>query len=138
MSVNFRSKGGTKANDAMRRASSRYIKELEKQNEDAVELATIFVVGEAKRNIKRIKSTEGKLIDTGRMINSLANEVRKLKNIVVGLAGTNLFYAKFHEFGTRNIPARPYLRPAITENRNKIIAILTKELNKAAKKVDKK
>ncbi len=32
------------------------------------------------------------------------------------------FFGKFHEFGTRKMRARPFLRPAIDENREAVIA----------------
>jgi len=69
-----------------------------------------------------------KLIDTGRLLNSIRYELRREGSrnaLVVGSFGVP--YAAIHEFGgkTRNVKARPYLRPAIKQKKGEIIKILT-------------
>ena len=54
-------------------------------------------------------------VDTGRLRNSLAWEIDASGlNAVVG---TNVSYAPFLEFGTRFMPAQPYLFPALEAER---------------------
>ncbi|MTI49457.1 MAG: hypothetical protein FH761_16615 [Firmicutes bacterium] len=138
MGINFKSKSGKSGVKALEKAINNYQKELSKENVRRMEQASIFVEGEAKRNIKKIKSKEGKLIDTGRMLNSITHEVDTKGNKVRGFVGTNVFYAKYQELGTQNIPPRPFLRPALLFNRKEVKEILKNGLNSATRKVDKK
>lgn len=46
---------------------------------------------------------------------------RKLPGYVTVYWGTNLEYARWVEFGTRFMPARPFIRPAMDENRARIV-----------------
>ena len=41
------------------------------------------------------------------------------------------FYFRFQEFGTKNIPAKPFLRPALESNADKVLETVVEELNKA-------
>lgn len=43
----------------------------------------------------------------------------------VAFGGGNVPYGKLHEFGGRNHPPRPYLRPALEQNRGNIMRHLT-------------
>lgn len=45
------------------------------------------------------------LVDTGRLRNSIASKVYGHTAEI----GTNVFYGKFHQFGTRKMVARPFL-----------------------------
>lgn len=45
------------------------------------------------------------LVDTGRLRNSIASKVYGNTAEI----GTNVFYGKFHQFGTRKMVARPFL-----------------------------
>lgn len=121
----------------MAAAVKAYEKQLESQTAKKMKQAAIYVEGEAKRNIKAIKSSEGKLIDTGRMVNSITTEVIEKGDTVDGFVGTNVEYAKYHEKGTSTIPPRPFLRPALVDNRDAVKKILAQGLNDAARKVDK-
>ena len=58
---------------------------------------------------------------TGRLLASVAWEVSGL----VGRVGTNLPYGRWLELGTRLMAARPWLRRALAECRDKILAILS-------------
>jgi len=44
--------------------------------------------------------------------------------------GTRTYYAPFVEFGTRKMPAKPYLRPAFDKNINKLTEEVKKEINR--------
>lgn len=53
------------------------------------------------------------------------------KNIIVEIANTkSTYYAKFLEFGTKHISARPFMRPALDNNKNEVLKITGQEINK--------
>jgi len=69
-----------------------------------------------ERATKQNITTQG-LIDTGKMRSSVAALVEEWNKVVVAV---RVYYAFFHEFGTRFLPARPFLRPALDENREDV------------------
>lgn len=54
-----------------------------------------------------------------------------------GGRGGDTYYWRFHEFGTRHMPARPFLRPAIDENKeaavDKFAEVMKKQIDKEVK-----
>lgn len=50
---------------------------------------------------------------TGRLRSSITHEVSRDDRGLYGRWGTNVEYALFQEFGTRHMPAHPFLRPAL-------------------------
>lgn len=54
--------------------------------------------------------TDQKAVDTGRLRNSITNQVDMSEQAVY--IGTNVEYAAYVELGTSRMRARPYLRPA--------------------------
>ena len=60
-------------------------------------------------------------VDTGTLVNSISTWVdsQSDERIVMGV-GTGILYAKFLEFGTRHMEARPFMRPAVDNNVDKI------------------
>ncbi len=63
-------------------------------------------------------------VDTGRLRASLTHEIERSKNEVVGRVGTDVEYAVYVEYGTSNMSAQPYLRPALEKNRAAIKRLL--------------
>lgn len=58
---------------------------------------------------------------TGQTYNGhLRNSIRVKTDGLVGVVGTNNKLAPHHEYGTRHIPPRPFLRPALYENQEHI------------------
>jgi HK97 gp10 family phage protein len=45
-------------------------------------------------------------VDTGRLRQSITSAITGQRSVAVG---TNTTYGKYHQFGTRNTPARPFL-----------------------------
>jgi HK97 gp10 family phage protein len=90
-------------------------KELMRRMQDAqktaLEAAGIFIEGEA---VVRCP------VDTGNLRSSLTHRVKGNEVQV----GTNVEYAAHVEMGTEKAKAQPYLRPAVDENKNKILRIL--------------
>jgi len=69
--------------------------------------------------------------DTGILRSSMIHEIEKSRDVIDGYVGVerSVEYALYMELGTKNIVPRPYLRPAITRNRKKILDIF-KRANK--------
>jgi len=70
-------------------------------------------------------------IQLGNLKRSIIAEVVKDGGEFIGMVGPmttaggkSLGYARWLEFGTRRMKARPFLRPALTENRSKLYDIL--------------
>ena len=120
-------------------------KELAKFDKSAVmrkglmrglKLGMFHAEGEAKKSFGQpghIKSRSGHL---RRSINT---DVKEWGKDIVGVIGSDVVYAAIHEFGGMagrgrrvKIPARPYLSPALRENRITINRIIQKEIDKAA------
>ena len=66
---------------------------------------------------------------TGLLKSDISHKVEARGNEITGYMGvfktSKAFYARFPEFGTSRMAARPFLRPAIWENRAKIMKLLT-------------
>jgi HK97 gp10 family phage protein len=70
-------------------------------------------------------------VDTGNLRESIHAEPHLeggMGTVRVGVSHEDAHYAPYVEFGTRRMVARPYLRPAIAENRDKIIRSVADEL----------
>ena len=76
-------------------------------------------------------------VDTGRLRSSITSEVRGVGADTVGVVGSNVVYAPYQEFGTRKMPAHPYLRPALAEAKDKILDFFREAMDKLAKEIAK-
>jgi HK97 gp10 family phage protein len=85
-----------------------------------MEVACQFVIGQARERVPvRRGVTKAEIAFT--------IEIGAKGNVVEGIVGVKrgkAFYAKFLEFGTRKMPARPFLRPAVFENAREIVRII--------------
>lgn len=100
----------TKGFKALARKVDKFKGEMKERTRRAITGAVLDVHREAIRRAP---------VDTGRLRSSLRFEVRE-----DGLAGevfTNVFYAPFLEFGTKNITKRPFLFPAFEKARKKLV-----------------
>jgi HK97 gp10 family phage protein len=70
--------------------------------------------------------------DTGRLAQSVKFEFDD--NGKSGFVGSNLKYAAYLEFGTKEMSARPWLAPALEKVNKKIADIFKKEINKGIAK----
>lgn len=75
-------------------------------------------------------------VDTGALQASLKLRAMKRSKNVLGvqiLTGKGFFvgkqfYGAFLELGTHKLPARPYLRPALEENRTSVLGLMQQEI----------
>jgi len=81
----------------------------------AMEKACLLVEGDAKRICP---------VDTGRLRASITHETEKSGDEVIGRVGTNVEYGVYVEYGTDRASAKPYLRPALENNKGKIKRLL--------------
>ena len=83
----------------------------------AMKKATLLVQRSAKINAP---------VDTGRLRASITPEVRTMGKTVFGVVGSNVMYAPYMEKpgNVRRSGRRPYLKPALTENKDKVFKIL--------------
>ena len=80
----------------------------------------------AEAQSKKRFGTPGNLhVITGRLRASINSQVLEIKNDIIGRIKTNVEYAAQHELGLNGMPARPFLKPAIEENINKINQIIS-------------
>lgn len=80
----------------------------------------------AESDVKKYM-TDNDIVDTGRLRNSITNQVdNDGKSVVIG---TNVEYAMYVELGARGRSPRPYLRNTITNNQQKYADVLKQELS---------
>ena len=104
---------------------SRFQEEIEKmkqRRERTIQQIAVFVEAEAKLRAP---------VKTGHLRRSISHETQSDENTSKAYIGTNVEYAPYVEFGvaSKNIPAQPYLRPAIEENRDKIRDMIREGMN---------
>lgn len=84
--------------------------------ENATRAGALIVQNDAK-----VRIVNWPLYKTGNLMRSIHMETaERTEERCVVEVGTDVVYAPPHEFGTDTIPARPYLRPAANENKDKV------------------
>jgi hypothetical protein len=68
------------------------------------------------------------LLETGELRDSIEHVVGREGKEVVGYVGTNDPIAKYHEFGTSKMPARPFLSAAAMRQEDKIHAMIERTI----------
>jgi HK97 gp10 family phage protein len=98
------------------------IQKMKERRERTIQQIAIFAEAEAKLRAP---------VDTGRLRNSITHQTENSETQSKAYIGTNLEYSPYVEFGvvSKNIPAQPYLRPAIEENRDKIRDMIRKGMS---------
>jgi len=83
--------------------------------EQILDIAAMMVERDAKRLCP---------VDTGRLRASI--DIQKPQSLVRSI-GTSVEYAPYQEFGTSRIRPQPYLRPALEQNKYKIMELIKQE-----------
>lgn len=106
---------------------------------ESLQKGGILLSGWSKKN--RLSGPRPKFlgVKTGRLRSSISSsKTQKTGNTYFVKVGTNVVYGPTHEFGSprKNIPARPFLSPALEDqnNRKDILSILVKNINEALEK----
>lgn len=73
---------------------------------------------------------------TGHLRRSIMSKVEQVKNKFKGIIGSNVVYAAVHEFGHKrmNIPARPYIGPAIKIGQKRLEWLIQENLKQELSK----
>ena len=73
-------------------------------------------------------------IDTGRLRESISVENERNHDSATSKVYTNVEYALFQELGTVNMPAQPFMMPALNSNKTTFEQFARKELETAIKR----
>ena len=98
---------------------------------DGLHLGAIHLSGWVKKNRLTGPRPQFLGVVSGRLRSSITAGVpEKNGNEYTQKIGTNVKYGPFHEFGTKRLPARPFLRPAIqdTENQHFVHDVLRRRI----------
>lgn len=87
-----------------------HINEFNEEMEDKIRAWLLAVGMDASSTTQKIIN-DIPLVDTGRLKNSIYPVITQPHSIDVG---TNVEYAKYHELGTRSLPARHFLSKGTT------------------------
>jgi len=75
-------------------------------------------------------------VDTGRLRASIGSEIlRTAGSEIVGRVGSNIDYASYQEFGTRYQSGKPFLRPALEKNRDRVVKLFEKGIDEALRRL---
>jgi len=105
-------------------------KEIDDGTLKGVRKAMFYAEGQAKNSFGKPGNLR---VRSGRLRSSIFSNVRKDGTDVIGEIGSNVYYARLHELGTKRLPARPFLQPAIRDNIDKIQQIIIDSINKEVK-----
>jgi len=119
-------KKATKLAEKLRGAGDRCTNAAEK----ALAMGGEKVATKAKQNIV----TNGS-VRTGYLLNSLTTQFHKSAAGPYVLVGTNTEYAPYVEYGTAKMPAKPFLRPAVSESLEDIKQELKDALKQALREM---
>jgi HK97 gp10 family phage protein len=70
------------------------------------------------------------LIDTGNLLNSVQTVFPTEDKGFTAIILVGAEYGIYHEFGTVRLPAKPFLRPSVEENTEKLISAITEILER--------
>lgn len=134
----------------MARAYTARIKKLKAEVEGAEEVVKLLeemgqkageVLAKAAEAGGRVALSEAKRrcsVKTGRLRASLTLTQGKKTPTKANVRiehGKKEYYGKFVELGTRKQPARPFMRPAVDENKQQISEAVTEEIGRAVGRV---
>lgn len=111
--------------------SDRVLKEVEKSIDDAMELVAQQGESNAIAEVTKLvydTPPSPTYVRTGDLRKSISHKY--LKSEKEAYIGTNIEYAPYVEFGTRNMPERPFLRNAAQNYSDEYKAILEDALKK--------
>ena len=106
------------------------IKRLDAAAARAMKAVLMMTEAEAKKNAKG--GGKNLNVRTGRLRSSITHDTQGSGMSIRGRVGTPVIYGRVHELGGgNNIPARPYLRPAVTGKSAQLRSRFAEEMRKA-------
>lgn len=106
------------------------VKSIQKQSQG--EAVTRYRRGGAKYSHVASKPGDAPNTDTGNLVKNIAVEPGDESVFV----GTNVEYGAWLEIGTKDMAARPWLRPALKSNRKKINKLIQTAINKQVREAN--
>ena len=91
----------------------------------AVRETALVAQGDARQNAP---------VDTGALKGSISTEFDRNAESSTGTVYTNIEYGLYQEMGTVNMPAHPYMMPALNANKSTFEQLARKELETAIKR----
>lgn len=111
--------------EELQKALARFPKEWERTARQALKPGLALLESGAKKEAP---------VDTGRLRSSIASEVVKGPGSeIIGKVGSSLEYAPYQEYGTRYQPGKPYLRPTLAKEKNRVIKMFEAGIKQALK-----
>lgn len=111
------------------------VKELEKAASELVrEMQSLAPKGTTRKLVNSIGWTWGDAPKGSLTIGKVANREYGKLSITIYAGGDEAFYARFQEFGTRNMPANPFFYPVYRSNKSRIKGRLSRAVTRAVKK----
>ena len=110
----------------------RFMRQVQAEAVRRLAMATAHVVVKVKENISTSSQRGANPSDPGEFphanLGTLRNSIRGEVNArrLRGRVGSNLFYSKFLEIGTKFMAARPFLRRTLNEQRQRVRRILSR------------
>ena len=96
----------------------------------AMTKASLFLEAETKKTFGRAGYPK---VRTGHLRRSIYSKAIERASNVIGIIGTEVIYGRFLEEGTKRMKARPFLRPTVERNEDKLAVMINnhilKELN---------
>lgn len=142
MGASFKLSGGRELADVLAKLGEKVRKKIIR----SAVTAGAQVVKKRAKEIAKSKSIQ----DTGALIRNIAGKVEKQRSpdyvqINIGVRHgkpkknakrqDDPFYWFFHEFGTSKMAARPFIRPAFEESKERVIEVMTDKVREGIAKV---
>ena len=80
-----------------------------------------------KRRLRISAAGQPPVTDTGFLVSNITTEVQTEGRRVRGIVRSQAPYSAFLEFGTQQMPARPFMQPALDKSANRIERIFLQE-----------
>ena len=140
MAASFKLSGGPQLAEALSKLGEKVRKKITRR-------AVVAGAQVVKKRAKEIAKTKG-IEDTGALIRNIAGKVEKQRSpdyvqINIGVRHgkpkknakrqDDPFYWFFHEFGTSKMAARPFIRPAFEESKERVIEVMTDKIREGLK-----
>lgn len=98
---------------------------LDQRLYEAMETLVLMVESSARQNAP---------VDSGRLRSSISSQVsRTAASVIEGEIGSNVEYAPYQEFGTSEMGAQPYLRPAFAAHQSDFRRLVEEAVEDAAR-----
>lgn len=121
--------------DELRKAFKQFRMDFEKEFKKVLRREGRTVLNDAKTNFQKNYTMR-----TGKGLGSFSLTVKEKKGelyAVIKAGGGEAYYMPFLELGTSKLEAKPFMRPAIDDNRERIVEAVRKDLAEVIRRAGK-